>query len=117
MYNKTTWSTGDTITAEKLNNMEDGIASGGGAFVITATTDYTGEVPVTTLNKTWNEIKTAIDGGQVAIIVESEETYTGCEFVVSVVRMDAYFVYAQSNDTRAYMTNSADGYPSYHEEE
>lgn len=27
-YNKTTWQTGDTITAEKLNNMENGIEYG-----------------------------------------------------------------------------------------
>lgn len=29
-YEKQTWQTGDVITAEKLNHMEDGIASGGG---------------------------------------------------------------------------------------
>ena len=27
-YNKTTWQTGDTITAEKLNNIENGIEYG-----------------------------------------------------------------------------------------
>lgn len=30
MYEKQTWATGDVITEEKLNHMEDGIASGGG---------------------------------------------------------------------------------------
>ena len=30
-YDKQTWATGDTITANKLNHMEDGIAAGGGA--------------------------------------------------------------------------------------
>ena len=29
-YEKTTWSNGDVITAEKLNNVEDGIAGAGG---------------------------------------------------------------------------------------
>lgn len=29
-YTKQTWNTGDTITAQKLNHMEDGIASSGG---------------------------------------------------------------------------------------
>ena len=28
-YEKQTWATGDTITAQKLNHMEDGIAAGG----------------------------------------------------------------------------------------
>lgn len=29
-YTKQTWTTGDTVTASKLNHMEDGIAEGGG---------------------------------------------------------------------------------------
>ena len=28
MYNKTTWNTGDIVTAEKLNKLEDGVANG-----------------------------------------------------------------------------------------
>lgn len=28
-YEKHTWQTGETITAEKLNNLEDGVASNG----------------------------------------------------------------------------------------
>ena len=28
MYNKTNWATGDIVTADKLNNIEDGIANG-----------------------------------------------------------------------------------------
>ncbi len=30
-YTKQTWTTGDTVTATKLNHMEDGIADGGGS--------------------------------------------------------------------------------------
>lgn len=30
-YNKTTWTAGDTITAEKLNNIENGVAEASGA--------------------------------------------------------------------------------------
>ena len=32
-YTKQTWVTGDTITAEKLNHIEDGIGSGGSLIV------------------------------------------------------------------------------------
>ena len=43
-YDKQTWQTGDVITANKLNHMEDGIASsGGGRFVATATFDEEAE--------------------------------------------------------------------------
>lgn len=31
-YNPTEWKCGDTITAEKLNKMEDGIANAGGGY-------------------------------------------------------------------------------------
>lgn len=33
-YNKTTWASGDVVTSEKLNHIEDGIA-GAGALVLT----------------------------------------------------------------------------------
>lgn len=35
-YSPTTWQTGDTIAAEKLNNMEQGIAGAGGCLVVNA---------------------------------------------------------------------------------
>jgi len=37
-YTPTEWATGDVITADKLNNMESGIASVLGSFVIIRTT-------------------------------------------------------------------------------
>lgn len=37
MYEKQTWKTGDVITEEKLNHMEEGIASGGGLYTATNT--------------------------------------------------------------------------------
>ena len=42
-YTKQTWNTGDTITAEKLNHMEDGIGSGGTAYDLVINT--AGNVP------------------------------------------------------------------------
>ena len=51
-YTPTTWHSGDLISSEKLNKMEQGIAgSGGGVLVVTATNG--------TLNKTWQEIHDA----------------------------------------------------------
>ena len=47
-YTKTTWADGDVITAEKLNNMENGIAeskSGGGIrFINLSNTDSDGNI-------------------------------------------------------------------------
>ena len=52
-YTPNTWATGDTITAAKLNNMEQGIASagGGGVFIVNESNG--------TLDKTWQEISDA----------------------------------------------------------
>ena len=38
-YEKQTWQSGDTITATKLNHIEDGIANGDGSMVIEMTFD------------------------------------------------------------------------------
>ena len=65
-YNKTTWANGDTITAEKLNNIENGIENaGGGALICTLVGEGgTGRV----VDKTYGEIKTALDAGKVVIL-------------------------------------------------
>lgn len=41
-YEKHTWTTGETITATKLNNIEDGIAGGGGSlpYIEITTTNF-----------------------------------------------------------------------------
>lgn len=36
-YEKHTWQTGEVITAEKLNNLEDGCGKSGGTFIVTFT--------------------------------------------------------------------------------
>jgi hypothetical protein len=53
-YDKNTWAKGDVITANKLNNMEDGIANAGGGGVLVVTVDADDA-----LDKTWQEIHDA----------------------------------------------------------
>ena len=36
-YEPTVWQAGDTITSARLNKLEQGVADGGGAFVVEAT--------------------------------------------------------------------------------
>lgn len=52
-YTKNTWASGDVVTSAKLNNIENGIASGG---VLVVNAIYDEEEDVTTLDKTWAEI-------------------------------------------------------------
>ena len=56
-YTKQTWATGDTVTASKLNHMEDGIAGAGGGIVL----DLVGTT--TPLTMTFEEIADAIGSG------------------------------------------------------
>ena len=44
MYEKQTWNTGDVITEEKLNHIEDGIATGGGIYTYGEVPLFDGEV-------------------------------------------------------------------------
>lgn len=68
-YTPTEWKTGDVITADKLNNMESGIAYSG-VFVITATNVASKSNPQTqpTLDKTFLEITDAIKAGKVPVL-------------------------------------------------
>ena len=61
-YTPTNWQTGDTITAEKLNNMESGIENANNPFIVTLTPtaqDFSG-----TMDKTVAEINAAYEAGQ-----------------------------------------------------
>ena len=57
-YEKQAWATGDTITAEKLNHMEDGIAAGGGRLLVKFTFDVENETYI--CNKTFAEVYAAV---------------------------------------------------------
>lgn len=72
-YDKNTWQTGDVITAEKLNHMEDGIADGGGGggvLVVGVIVDGS----TMTFDKTWQQIHDA-DYCIVEIIAETDTAF------------------------------------------
>lgn len=66
-YVKTTWTTGDVITAEKLNNLEDGVDAGG-AFIINFVVEFDeyGN-PTATADKTYEEAIAAYNAGKVVL--------------------------------------------------
>lgn len=73
-YVKTTWETGDVITAAKLNNMEGGIeAASDAAFYVTFTVD--GETA--TADKTMAEIEAAISAGKAVFCKMTGSQYIG----------------------------------------
>ena len=87
-YVKQTWATGDTITAEKLNHMEDGIAAGGGGIYFVKVVTANGTTG--TSDKSSTEIEEAFRSGQMPYldIYLGEQFYASAQF--AVVYTDAY---------------------------
>ena len=107
-YTKHTWTTGEVITAGRLNNMEDGIA--GGTLVIGGFSFNDNDALIGTSNKTWQEIDNALvagvrcvvildnAGGHVQMVVKETESIDG-EYTITA-------------DPLVATTTSVDGYPS-----
>ena len=108
-YEKQTWQSGDTVTSAKLNHMEDGIASAGGGnilFVGATTVDET-----TTLDKTWQEIMTAVETGIAVIKKISGENDITLDYIVAVYHYDGNSYTVLSVSGGQYEADSASGYP------
>ena len=77
-YTPTNWKTGDVVTSSKLNNIEQGIvnASGGSSILKITLTENESELLV--MDKTFNEILSALADGKFvyAVFPETEEGYT-----------------------------------------
>lgn len=74
-YTPTNWQRGDTITAEKLNNMESGIENANEPFIVTLTptaADFSG-----TMDKTVAEINAAYEAGRKIVykVMENATSY------------------------------------------
>lgn len=110
-YEKQTWQTGDVITATKLNHMEDGIASTS-VLIVLATLDAEEEEVV--LDKTWQEIKNAVDSGTIVMHYSPDE---GEEYSVAISFINAIYeasgTYTVEFGGMEFSTDSADGYPMF----
>ena len=102
-YTPNTWATGDTITAEKLNNMEQGIANAGNVLIVNADNDGI-------LDKTWQEISDAgfsvlytQDGSQLLQIYCAENNG---EYMVS------YWTF-EMESASVFIASSASSYPEF----
>lgn len=84
-YTPTTWAAGDTVTAAKLNKLEQGIASGG-VLVVNMVYDEQKDDDYT--DKTWKEIYDA----PMAVIVEDDTLPSGriIKGISPVIRVDYY---------------------------
>ena len=120
-YQKNTWETGDTITAEKLNHMEDGIAgAGGGDSSNVFVRNNEGA-----LDKTWQQIADAIMSEAMCYLVEGNITdrfgLSVLGYVTNIMGDgESYSVTTYSfwdSETIVYVATSADDYPIEDEEQ
>ena len=106
-YTKQTWQTGDTVTAEKLNHMENGIGSGG---VLVVNMVY--ERLKVELDKTWKEIR---DAAFAVVYGDNGEGEIDTFIVVYTYHEDSsdgYYVRIvdlQNGDQYTYVSDTADG--------
>lgn len=109
-YNKHTWTTGETITAEKLNNIEEGIAD---SNVLTITSTLSGST--ITLNKTWKEISDAFTGNKLSYIcigaVEGAGVPATMYPVITVYSVTGNYV-VNAGQNLDFVTDSETGYPA-----
>lgn len=104
-YEKQAWQTGEVITANKLNHMEDGIANGG-VLVVGVTDDGT----TATMDKTWQQIYDA----DLAVCPQFVQNYGKVNNIITEIKEgDVYAVTIEGID---FTTDSPDGYPSYAEQ-
>ena len=80
-YTKTTWSSGDVVSSEKLNHIEQGVYDAtNGTFIIKVTPDPDGNDDSWVSDKTPDEIISAYENGKLPI-VEYCENPNSCTMV------------------------------------
>ena len=107
-YTPTTWTSGDVITAEKLNNLEGGVEAAGSALLITITS---GDNSMATMDKAWKEIYDAFMGG-IPCIATYDQSYSTHNYLVTDVYTQGESYEVTVGDY-SYYTNSENDYPQY----
>ena len=89
-YTPTTWVTGDIVTADKLNKLENGVASGtsSGALIVILPNEYGG-----TTDKTAGEVIDAINNGGTVIFKKEEEQAESTYFKFEPLTNLEYYEY------------------------
>lgn len=101
---------GEIVALAKGLGGNGGGGSSGGVLVVHASDDDT---PV--LDKTWQEIKDAIDGGSVVMAITADNDVTYLATVPAQYGEDTFvvsFIISGTTDTNVYIASSANGYPA-----
>ena len=113
-YEPTVWACGDTITADKLNKLENGLAEccGGGSAPLVVhvveSEQLCGGEPLLMLDKTWQEIRNAFPN---VVVDESVGDLILLEHVESMFSNGAEYIVKFGFGLESLSTDSANGYP------
>lgn len=100
------WKDGDIITAEKLNEIEEGIDTGD--FFIDVIVNNENQ---TVLNKTYAEIEAIIDEGIIPWFKTQSGTRIEITTIIAVRRIPGQYIIMMSNGKRT-SVESKDSYPT-----
>lgn len=108
-YTKNTWRTGDIVSSQKLNHMEDGIANSENVFIVGGVS--LGENGIEgTLDKTWQEIHDAMLS-KICVVVITDGNSIAQKLIddASVGLEGEYNVFVEGTQLS---TSTANGYPA-----
>ena len=112
-YTPTTWASGDVVTAQKMNKLEQGVASGS-CLVVTATRSGS----TWTLDKTAGEIYQAFTSGM-TVLVTHTDNYDGTDVYFHHILVQCWMVDGNTDyrfyfsDFHDFTAESSSSYPSY----
>lgn len=108
-YTKNTWNTGDIVSSQKLNHMEDGIANSENVFIVGGVS--LGEVDALegTLDKTWQEIHDAMLSKICVVVVTDDNSIQ--QILISEAAYDGNKYYVAFGNY-SFETSTANGYPA-----
>ena len=112
-YTKNTWADGDIVTSEKLNHMEDGIASGENVFIVGGVT--LGEDKASlggTLDKTWQEIHDAMQS-KICILIFADDNGIAHELITAAYIAPGGEYMVTNASGSGFTTSTANGYPAH----
>lgn len=104
-YTPTTWVTGDTITATKLNKMENGIASAGGGFSQYTATKSGNAIE---LSCSYNDLISDISAGKMPYVVYSGGNVSFAPLLRLDTTEDYQAFFALSSDSTGLVFFAAD---------
>lgn len=116
-YTPTNWKTGDVVTAEKMNKLEQGVAQGGGGCMrVSVTRVGDGDSGTMTLDKTYAEMVDAIESGTfvyglIPIDPDDNRTYIIFPDYYGYAVQDNRYVFNMGGED--YYCTSEDDLPSY----